>query len=127
MRYNPSRGYYWEFPDDQPKLKGKEEGEGAGGGGGGAKQSAGSSSKEEQPSEGQRRRVDTLLSELMRKFPPKAFAAKKDLQGIKTRKLVLVPLVFGQKLIMILARKRYMYTFDQISFRTHNSSLEGAT
>ena len=115
MRYNPSRGYYWEFPDDQPKLKGKEEGEGAGGGGGGAKQSAGSS-KEEQPSEGQRRRVDTLLSELMRKFPPKAFAAKKDLQGIKTRKLVLVPLVFGQKLIMILARKIYIYVHFRSNF-----------
>ena len=30
----------------------------------------------EEPSEGQRRRVDILLSELVKKFPPKAFTGK---------------------------------------------------
>jgi len=56
-RYHPSKGYYWEFKDKEltEKLQGKEK----------------SRKKEEPSSIFQRQRVDILLSELARKFPPK--------------------------------------------------------
>lgn len=54
-KYHPSKGYWWEFKDhessDKPKSKDKN--------------------KEEPSSMFQRRRVDVLLSELSKKFPPK--------------------------------------------------------
>ncbi|GFU90956.1 mediator of RNA polymerase II transcription subunit 6 [Trichonephila clavipes] len=49
--YHPSKGYWWEFKDNEKKEKTK--------------------TKEEPGSAFQRRRVDILLSELAKKFPPK--------------------------------------------------------
>ncbi|GBM78376.1 Mediator of RNA polymerase II transcription subunit 6 [Araneus ventricosus] len=49
--YHPSKGYWWEFKDNEKKEKTK--------------------TKEEPGSAFQRRRVDVLLSELAKKFPPK--------------------------------------------------------
>ncbi|KAG8183809.1 hypothetical protein JTE90_027734 [Oedothorax gibbosus] len=49
--YHPSKGYWWEFKDHEKKEKVK--------------------TKEEPGSAFQRRRVDVLLSELAKKFPPK--------------------------------------------------------
>ncbi|GFT39688.1 mediator of RNA polymerase II transcription subunit 6 [Nephila pilipes] len=49
--YHPSKGYWWEFKDNEKKEKTKI--------------------KEEPGSAFQRRRVDILLSELAKKFPPK--------------------------------------------------------
>ena len=77
-RYDPSKGHYWEFPDDKktgqlpfslskmaaispsPSLdKDKKRPRG-----------------EDEPREAQRKKVDVLLSELVKKFPPKAFIGK---------------------------------------------------
>lgn len=54
-RYHPSKGYWWEFKDNEnsEKTKSKEK------------------TKEEPGSVFQRRRVDVLLTELAKKFPPK--------------------------------------------------------
>ncbi|GIY01719.1 mediator of RNA polymerase II transcription subunit 6 [Caerostris extrusa] len=49
--YHPSKGYWWEFKDQEKKERTKV--------------------KEEPGSAFQRRRVDILLSELAKKFPPK--------------------------------------------------------
>ncbi len=56
-RYDPSKGYSWQFPSDTPSEITK---------GAGA----------EHLSEEQRRRVDRLLTDLTHKFPPKAFGKK---------------------------------------------------
>ncbi|XP_064402565.1 mediator of RNA polymerase II transcription subunit 6-like [Halichondria panicea] len=56
-RYDPSKGYSWQFPSDTPSEITK---------GAGA----------EHFSEEQRRRVDRLLTDLTHKFPPKAFGKK---------------------------------------------------
>ncbi|XP_064621620.1 mediator of RNA polymerase II transcription subunit 6-like isoform X2 [Lineus longissimus] len=52
-RYHPSKGYYFEFKDQEPKEKSKEK------------------KKEEPSSVFQRQRVDVLLGELAKKFPLK--------------------------------------------------------
>ena len=58
-RYDPSKGYSWVFPSetsqDEPVSR---------------------QPQSEQPSDEQRRRVDRLLTDLMLKFPPKAFGRK---------------------------------------------------
>ena len=61
-RYDPNRGYYWEFSDDKTQTQ---------------KDSHTSTLVHpEEPTEPQRRKVDCLLSDLLKKFPPKAFARK---------------------------------------------------
>ena len=58
-RCDPTKGYHWEFPNDKsPKVHKKQP------------------SQKEEPSDVQRRKVDSLLMDLVRKFPPKAFARK---------------------------------------------------
>ena len=59
-RCDPTKGYYWEFPND----KSTEEHE---------KKQTG---QKEEPSDTQRRKVDYLLTDLVKRFPPKAFAKK---------------------------------------------------
>ncbi|XP_072031997.1 mediator of RNA polymerase II transcription subunit 6-like isoform X2 [Amphiura filiformis] len=60
-RYHPSKGYWWEFKDkDQEKTDKK----------------AGKKEKKEPSSIFQRQRVDVLLGELARKFPPKVMQPK---------------------------------------------------
>jgi len=55
-RYHPSKGYWWDFGDKEPAdKKGKPK----------------DKTKEEISSEFQRNRVDVLLGELAKKFPPK--------------------------------------------------------
>ncbi|XP_076354122.1 mediator complex subunit 6 isoform X2 [Tachypleus tridentatus] len=54
-RYHPSKGYWWEFKDQETTDKSKTK----------------EKVKEEPSSIFQRRRVDVLLAELTKKFPPK--------------------------------------------------------
>ncbi|XP_076098532.1 mediator of RNA polymerase II transcription subunit 6-like [Mytilus galloprovincialis] len=54
-RYTPSKGYWWEFSDQEDKSEKSDSKE----------------KKEEPSSVFQRQRVDLLLGELARKFPPK--------------------------------------------------------
>lgn len=54
-RYHPSKGYWWEFKDTESSDKSKSK----------------EKHKEEPGSVFQRRRVDILLGELAKKFPPK--------------------------------------------------------
>lgn len=56
-RYDPTKGYYWEFPDDEPEKKGV-------------------TSTPEEPSTNQQRRTEVLLAELTKKFPMKAYTSK---------------------------------------------------
>ena len=76
-RYDPSKGYSWKFPNETSK-EGKE----------------GVSSKAlsqfEQPSEEQRRKVDRLLTDLVQKFPPKAFGRRVSLFAVKYNRLFLL-------------------------------------
>ncbi|XP_021963773.1 mediator of RNA polymerase II transcription subunit 6 isoform X1 [Folsomia candida] len=59
-RYNPSKGYSWEFKDKQDPMD--------------EKMNAKKKEKKEEPSSlFQRQRVDMLLLELSKKFPPKQF------------------------------------------------------
>ena len=59
-RYDPTKGYHWEFPNNKsPEIGEKKQ-----------------QSQREEPSDPQRRRVDSLLTDLVRKFPPKAFSRK---------------------------------------------------
>ena len=58
-RYDPNRGNYWEFPNEKSP-----------------KDVPVSQLQLGDPGEIQRRRVDNLLSDLLKKFPPKAFAKK---------------------------------------------------
>ena len=60
-RYDPSKGYYWEFPNDPSSEKSSQKA---------------SKPKQEEPDNTQRKRVDLLLGDLVKKFPPKAFARK---------------------------------------------------
>ena len=60
-RYDPTKGYQWEFPNNKTAEVGGEK-----------KQQ----SQKEEPSDPQRRRVDSLLADLVRKFPPRAFSRK---------------------------------------------------
>lgn len=61
-RYDPNRGYYWEFPDETANGK---------------KDSASDSLlRPDDPGETQRRRVDHLLNDLLKKFPPRVFSKK---------------------------------------------------
>lgn len=60
-RYDPSKGYYWEFPNDPSSKSSSTEA---------------SKPKQEEPSDIQRKRVDMILGDLIKKFPPKAFARK---------------------------------------------------
>ncbi len=61
-RYDPNRGYFWEFPEETSQH---------------VKEAAGTSLvRLEEPTDSQRRRVDVLLNDLIKKFPPKAFAKK---------------------------------------------------
>lgn len=55
-RYHPSKGYWWEFKDKEETEKSKPKD---------------SKKKEEPSSVFQRQRVDLLLGELVKKFPPK--------------------------------------------------------
>ncbi|KAL5464155.1 hypothetical protein EMCRGX_G033124 [Ephydatia muelleri] len=56
-RYDPTKGYYWEFPDDEPEKRG-------------------TATITEEPNEIQRKRSDLLLAELTKKFPMKAYTSK---------------------------------------------------
>lgn len=60
-RYDPSKGYYWEFPNDPSSENSSNQT---------------SKPKHEEPNDTQRKRVDILLGDLVKKFPPKAFARK---------------------------------------------------
>ena len=60
-RYDPNRGYFWEFPEEKSSQEAKE---------------TPVSQHPEEPTDLQRRRVDNLLNDLIKKFPPKAFAKK---------------------------------------------------
>jgi len=62
-RYDPNRGYYWEFPDEAGQQGQKD-------------MPSEVSTKPEDPTDTQRRRVDSLLSDLMKKFPPKTFGKR---------------------------------------------------
>ena len=62
-RYDPNRGYYWEFPNESSQQGQKES-------------SSDAASRPENPSDTQRRRVDNLLSDFTKKFTPKAFAKR---------------------------------------------------
>lgn len=59
-RYDPTKGYQWEFPNNKSAEVGEKK----------------QPSQKEEPSDPQRRRVDNLLTDLVRKFPPKAFSRK---------------------------------------------------
>lgn len=59
MRYHPTKGYSWEFKDSTDSKKEKE------------KEKSKEKIKEEQSYSLQRRRMDLLLADLTRKFPPK--------------------------------------------------------
>jgi len=63
-RYHPSKGYWWEFKDNESKEQ-EEEAKKM------KKKSSSEKAKEETASLFQRHRVDILLGELVRKFPPK--------------------------------------------------------
>lgn len=81
-RYDPSKGYYWEFPDDKPAGGHMDTASGfllilflpslllA------ADKDQKKPGTDEEPREAQRKKVDNLLTELVKKFPPKAFAGK---------------------------------------------------
>lgn len=58
-RYHPSKGYWWEFKDQEKEKDNKV-----------------AKPKEEVSSLFQRQRVDVLLAELTRKFPPKVYQPK---------------------------------------------------
>nr|CAG4641222.1 EOG090X0E0D [Eulimnadia texana] len=60
--YHPSKGYWWDFKDNEAKEKEEEKKK---------KKQAKDKFSEEPSSRFQRQRVDLLLSELTRKFPPK--------------------------------------------------------
>lgn len=60
MRYNPTKGYSWDFGNKDVENKEKQ-----------ADKSNKDKAKEEPSSMFQRRRVDVLIQELMKKFPPK--------------------------------------------------------
>lgn len=66
-RYDPNRGYHWEFPGDTAAEQNK-------------KDTRTTQLRHDEPEESQRRRVDTLLSDLLKKFPPKIFAKKVKLK-----------------------------------------------
>lgn len=59
-RYDPTKGYQWEFPNSKSYDSHVKK----------------QPSQKEEPSDAQRRKVDNLLTDLVRKFPPKAFARK---------------------------------------------------
>lgn len=59
-RYDPTKGYHWQFPNNKSAEVGEKK----------------QPSQKEEPSDPQRRRVDSLLADLVRKFPPKAFSRK---------------------------------------------------
>lgn len=63
-RYHPSKGYWWEFKDSESKEQEEETKKTK-------KKSSSEKAKEETASLFQRHRVDILLGELVRKFPPK--------------------------------------------------------
>lgn len=60
MRYHPTKGYTWEFKDSTGDVKKDKE-----------KEKAREKIKEDQTYTVQRRRMDILLADLSRKFPPK--------------------------------------------------------
>ena len=62
-RYDPNRGYYWEFPDEAGQQGQKDTPSEA-------------PARPEDPTDTQRRRVDSLLNDLMKKFPPKSFGKR---------------------------------------------------
>jgi len=63
-RYHPSKGYWWEFKDNESKEQEEETKKLK-------KKSSSEKAKEETASLFQRHRVDILLGELVRKFPPR--------------------------------------------------------
>lgn len=65
MRYHPTRGYSWEFGKDHGDREKKEAANG---------DKSKDKPKEDATSNFQRRKVDLLLPELMKKFPPKVVA-----------------------------------------------------
>ncbi|XP_003386493.1 PREDICTED: mediator of RNA polymerase II transcription subunit 6-like [Amphimedon queenslandica] len=60
-RYGPSQGYYWKFPGDSEETTSQT-----------------TSKTKNEPSEMQRKRVDGLLLELIKQFPPKVVQPKED-------------------------------------------------
>nr|CAG4644322.1 EOG090X0E0D [Lepidurus arcticus] len=65
-QYHPSKGYWWEFRDKEANEKEAKKKD---------------KSKEEPSSLFQRQRVDMLLAELTKKFPPKVAAPPKNTEG----------------------------------------------
>lgn len=63
MRYHPTRGYSWEFSKDQSEARDKKESV--------SREKSKDNPKEDATSSFQRRKVDMLLPELVKKFPPK--------------------------------------------------------
>lgn len=67
MRYHPTKGYSWEFAKESQNEKEKEKER--------EKEKIKEKAKEDHGSAFQRRRVDMLLGDLAKKFPPKIPAA----------------------------------------------------
>lgn len=88
MRYHPTRGYSWEFSKDQVDRDKKDAANG---------DKSKDNPKDDVTSNFQRRKVDLLLPELVKKFPPKVVTTNPneiksgestdkniDLKGVKT-------------------------------------------